>query len=94
MKYIEWSEVKNTYLKTTRGICFEDMQAAIEDGKLLADVNHPQKQLRPNQKVFIIEYDEYVYVVPYTEDKTKIFLKTIYPSRKMTKKYLNKRSKS
>lgn len=94
MKYIDWSEVKNTYLKTARGICFEDIQTAIEDGKLLADIPHPQKQLRPNQKVFIVEFDGYAYVVPYVEDEVKIFLKTIYASRKMTKRYLSKGSKS
>ena len=85
--------MKNTYLKTERGIGFEDIQAAIEEGKTLADIVHPLKSYYPNQKVFIIEFNNYVYVVPYVEDDKKIFLKTIYPSRKMTKKYLSKRRK-
>ncbi|HEV7235739.1 MAG TPA: DUF4258 domain-containing protein [Ktedonobacteraceae bacterium] len=94
MKYIDWSEIKNTHLKTQRGIGFEDIQAAMEEGKVLADIDHPLESKYPNQKVFIVEFDEYAYVVPYAEDDTKVFLKTIYPSRKMTKKYLSKRSKS
>lgn len=93
MKYLDWNEIKNTFLKTERGIGFEDIQAAIEEGKILADIDHPLKSIYPNQKVFIIEFSDYAYVVPYVEDDTKIFLKTIYPSRRMTKKYLSKRSK-
>lgn len=94
MKYFAWSEVKNTYLKTERGVGFEDIQTAIEEGKTLADIDHPQKSRYPGQKVFIVEFDGYAYVVPYVEDDIKIFLKTIYPSRKMTKKYLSKRRTS
>jgi hypothetical protein len=93
VKHFDWSEIKNTDLKAYRGIGFEDIQTAIEEGKTLADIDHPLKSQYPNQKVFIIEFDEYAYVVPYVEDETKIFLKTIYPSRKMTKKYLGKRSR-
>ena len=93
MKYFDWSGIKNTYLKAERGIGFEDIQAAAEEGKVLADIDHPLKSLYPNQKVLIVEFNNYAYVVPYVEDDTKIFLKTIYPSRKMTKKYLSKRSK-
>lgn len=93
MKYFDWNEIKNTYLKRERGIGFEDILAAIEEGKILADIDHPLKALYPNQKVFIIEFNGYAYVVPYIEDDTKIFLKTIYPSRKMTKKFLSGRRK-
>ncbi len=93
MKYIDWNEIKNTYLKADRGIGFEDIQAAIEEGKILADLEHPLKSRYPNQKVLIVEFGDYVYIVPYVEDDTKIFLKTIYPSRKMTKKYLKKGEK-
>jgi hypothetical protein len=93
VKYIDWNEIKNTYLKTERGIGFEDIQTAIEEGNVLADIEHPLRSRYANQKVFIIEFSGYAYVVPYAEDDTKIFLKTIYPSRKMTKHYLSKRSK-
>lgn len=94
MKHFDWSAIKNTHLKAQRSISFEDIQTAIEEGKTLADINHPLISKYLNQKVFIVEFDEYAYVVPYVEDDTKIFLKTIYPSRRRTKKYLSKRSKS
>lgn len=85
--------MKNIYLKTERGISFEDIQTAIEEGKTITDIDNPLKSRYPKQKVFIVEFNDYAYVVPYIEDDTKIFLKTIYPSRKMTKKYLSKRRK-
>ena len=91
MKFFDWNELKNIHLKVERGICFEDIQTAIEEGKVLADIDHPQKSRYPNQRVFVVEFGNYVYIVPYVEDDIKIFLKTIYPSRKMTKKYLKER---
>jgi len=43
----------------------------------------------PNQNIFIIliEIKDYVYLVPYVEDDTSIFLKTIILSRQINKKY-------
>jgi uncharacterized DUF497 family protein len=93
VKHFDWNEMKNIYLKTERGISFEDIQTAIEEGKTITDIDNPLKSRYPKQKVFIVEFNDYAYVVPYIEDDTKIFLKTIYPSRKMTKKYLSKRRK-
>ena len=40
--------------------------------------------------MFVIKIDDYVYLVPYVETENEIFLKTIIPSRKATKHYLNK----
>ena len=42
----------------------------------------------PNQKIFIVKLSEYIYLIPFVEDSEKVFLKTIYPSRKATKKFL------
>ena len=39
--------------------------------------------------MFIIETRNYAYVVPFVEDEEKYLLKTIYPSREATKKYLD-----
>jgi hypothetical protein len=35
--------------------------------------------------------EEYAYIIPFVEDDQKIFFKTIIPSRKATKKYINKK---
>ena len=90
MKYFEWDKKKNTLLMKERHISFEVIIARISDGKILDKVQHPNITQYPNQYIFIIEIDEYVYAVPYVEDDEKIFLKTVIPSRKLTKKYLNK----
>ncbi len=39
--------------------------------------------------MYILDIDGYVYVVPFvTQDVNSIFLKTIFPQRKLTKQYL------
>lgn len=88
-KVIRYSLDKNEQLKEQRNIGFEDVLLAIENGSLLDDIEHPNKEKYPNQNVFIIlvEIKEYVYLVPYVEDDESIFLKTIIPSRQMNKKY-------
>ena len=88
-KSIRYSLEKNEQLKTQRDISFEDVILAIESGKLLDDIEHPNKEKYPHQNIFIIlvEIKDYVYLVPYVEDETSIFLKTIIPSRQMNKKY-------
>ncbi len=88
MKYFDWDDEKNKWLMENRGISFDICVVAIEQGKVLAIV--PNKHPRTHQKKYIIEIDDYVYVIPYVEDDEKIFFKTVYPSRKENKKYKNK----
>lgn len=86
MKYFDWDEDKNAWLMHERGISFEMCIVAIEQGDLLAIV--PNAHPRTHQKKLIVQIEGYAYVVPYVEDDEKLFLKTIFPSRKATKKYL------
>lgn len=88
MKYFAWDEEKNAYLKSERGICFEDIVVAIDSGTLLDIVRHHNVKRYPHQKMYVVLVVDYVYLVPFVEDDKKIFLKTIFPSRKATKKYL------
>ncbi len=88
MKYFDWDYKKNEKLKIERDICFEDVIIAIESKKIIAIINHPNSKKYSNQKIFIININNYAYLVPFIEDNNKIFLKTIIPSRKATKKYL------
>lgn len=93
MKYFDWNREKSILLKKKRGVSFEELvNAAIEDG-LLDIIDHPNKEKFSNQQVFVIEFDNYIYLIPFVEDEEKYFLKTLYPSRKMTKKYLTERRK-
>ena len=84
---IEFSEEKNLLLKETREIRFEDVVVAIEEKKILGDVKHKKYT---HQRVLVIKIKEYAYAVPYVIDPKKkaIFLKTVYPSRVLTDKYM------
>lgn len=88
MKYFSWNEEKNELLKEERQISFEDVVFYIEQGFLLDVLEHPNQEKYQGQKIFVVQIDEYAYLVPFVEDEHEIFLKTIIPSRKATKKYL------
>ena len=90
MKYFEWNYEKNETLKRERNISFEDIILAIEKGNLINRIRHPNKLKYYNQFVFLVDVNDYIYVVLFVEDDKTIFLKTIYPDRKLTKKYLGK----
>ena len=90
MKYIEWDPEKNERLLRERGISFDIIVAHIEKGRVLDRVKHPNKDKYPNQWMYIIEINKYAYAVPFVERGENIFLKTIIPSRKFTRKYLKK----
>jgi hypothetical protein len=72
-----------------RGITFEEVVYYLTHNGLLDTIEHPNQKKYPGQRIFIINIEEYVYLVPFVEDKETIFLKTLIPSRKMTKLYLH-----
>ena len=87
-----WDDQKNSLLKEQRGISFEEIVICISDGRVVDVLKHPSPGRFPDQYLYLVEYGEYIYVVPhvYNEEKKEIFLKTIFPSRKYTKLYLGK----
>ena len=89
--YFDWDNNKNRKLLEERDICFEDIIIAIEGGKILDIIKHSKPKKYPGQKIFIININDYAYLVPFVEDGEKIFLKTIIPSRQATKKYIIKK---
>jgi len=93
VKYYDWNENKNEHLKLERDISFEDILIAIDSGNILAILEHPNKERYPNQKIYVVNVNNYAYLIPFIEDQKKIFLKTIIPSRKATKKYIIKQRK-
>lgn len=88
MKPFRWNHEKNEALKIERGISFEEMVLAIEADGLLDELRHPNPEKYPNQSVFVIALDDYIYLVPYVEEPDYYFLKTVIPSRKATRDYL------
>jgi len=88
MRYFDWSTDKNEWLKERRDITFEEIVFHILRGGLLDVLEHPNKEQYSGQKIFVVNVEGYVYLAPYVETEQIVFLKTIIPSRKMTKKYL------
>lgn len=89
MKPFRWSPEKNETLKTERGVSFESIVVAVESGGLLDILAHPNQAKYPRQRVLVVACDSYVYLVPFVEEENYFFLKTVIPSRKATKDYLN-----
>jgi uncharacterized DUF497 family protein len=88
MKYFSWNEDKNRRLKVERNISFEEVIFYIEKGQLLDIVEHPNPEKYGGQRIFVVEVNDYAYLVPFVESEREIFLKTVIPSRKATKQYL------
>ncbi|MDD5085603.1 MAG: toxin [Candidatus Omnitrophica bacterium] len=80
MKEIKWNLLKSQRLKKVRGASFED----IINSKFIAAKKHHKKE---HQDIMLFEHNRYIWVVPYSETESEIFLKTLYPSRKYTKLY-------
>jgi len=87
MKSILWNTDKNLLLKERRGLGFEDIVEALADGRLLADLPNSSQKF-PHQRIYVVEIDGYAVLVPYIEDDNGIFLKTAFPDRKATRKFL------
>ena len=88
MKPFRWNHDKNEALKIERSISFEEIVLAIEANGLLDELRHPNPEKYPNQSVFVVALDGYVYLVPYVEEPDYFFLKTAISSRKATRDYL------
>jgi uncharacterized DUF497 family protein len=88
-----WNEEKNILLKQERGVSFEQIVTHILQGDLLMVKEHPNQERYPGQQMFVVRVDDYVYLVPFVQEGNDAFLKTIFPSRKETRKYLRRPKK-
>ncbi len=76
---------KNAWLIRERAISFEQIIALIESGNLIQVLEHHDSTRYPNQLLYEVDVDGYIYVVPVVRERQTLFLKTIYPSRKATR---------
>jgi uncharacterized DUF497 family protein len=90
MKY-EWDPAKNEWLKKERQISFEQIIIHLSRGDVWKITDHPDQSNYPEQKLYFIIIDSYIYIVPYVVENQYIILKTIIPSRKATKMYKEER---
>ncbi len=88
MKPFRWGAEKNAELMTERGISFEQVVVAVDAGGLVDVLAHPNPKKYPNQRIMVVSWDGYAYLVPFVEDVDHYFLKTVIPSRKATRDYL------
>jgi len=88
MTHFAWNTEKNAQLINNRDISFERVIYHIERDGLLDVIDHPNQLKYPNQRMFIVNVNNYAFLVPFVENDSEIFLKTVIPSRKATKKYL------
>ena len=85
---IEWNAEKNQFLMEIRGVSFDLIAPLIREGDILDVYENPNQERYPGQQIFVVRIDDYAYLVPFIEQGGNIFLKTIIPSRKATRKYL------
>jgi uncharacterized DUF497 family protein len=88
MKPFRWSHEKNVQLKAERNVSFEEIVLAIEADRLLDIVAHSNPDKYPNQRMFVVAVEQYVYLAPFVEENEYYFLKTVIPNRKATRDYL------
>lgn len=88
MKRFAWNDDKNGWLQANRGITFNEIVRYIRNGHVLDVIEHPNQEQYPNQRMFVVQIADYVWLIPFVESEQEIFFKTAMPSRKMTKRYL------
>ena len=88
MKEIRWDDHKNRRLQLERGVSFQEVEQVIGEGRALDIMENPDQERYVGQMVYVVEINGYAYVVPFVETETTLWLKTIIPSRKFTKRYL------
>ncbi len=93
MKFkFDFNQEKNFFLKETRGVGFDEAIVAILNNGIVDEFAHKDNKRYPNQRILAIKINNYIYAIPYLLDEKRkvIFLKTVYPSRILTEKYLGK----
>jgi uncharacterized DUF497 family protein len=86
---IIWDDEKNRKLILERGLSMEKCAELILAKKYHDALRNPS---RPEQKIFVITFQDYTYVVPFIiDDSKKIVLKTVFPSRRYHKIYGGKK---
>lgn len=80
-----WDKQKNERLKHERGISFEEIADLIIAEEFIDIIDNSS---RPNQFCFILNIQDYTWVVPFIIDpEERIVLKTAFKSRKFHKEY-------
>ena len=87
MPEYRWDDDKNEWLRHNRGLTFADMVYHINHGDLLDDIEHPNQQRDPRQRMYIVRINNRAWAVPHRRTTRSVFLYTAYPSGKFTRIY-------
>lgn len=88
-----FSEEKSRALSKERGLGFEEIVAYIEAGNIVDDFDHLNQKEYPNQRIYAVNIEDYIWLVPYQKKGNVIHLITAFPSRKAYKVYIGRRKK-
>ena len=83
----ERNEEKNKILQKKRGISFEQIANAIKNGQVVEILPHHNPEKYPNQNIFAILIEDYIYSVPFVLKNNVCFLKTAFKDRNLNKFY-------
>ena len=82
---------KNSKLISERKISFTEIIEAFNQGAITEVALNPNQKKYPGQQAFYVKLRNEIYVVPFVQKDAKtIFLKTIFPSRKARRIFLQK----
>jgi hypothetical protein len=87
---IDWSEEKNSELKGRYGFGFERVLVALSEVALLDNRTHPNADRYGHQRQLVVQIEAYAWIVPFVEEGDAVFLKTMFPSRKATRRYVER----
>ncbi|PID35034.1 MAG: hypothetical protein CR971_00080 [candidate division SR1 bacterium] len=83
MKTITYDPLKREkLLKPPRNIDIHTVAHMLQSGQFIAKYPHPDPE-RKNQTIYIINYNNYPYVVPVVETVTELCIKTAYQKREL-----------
>lgn len=83
----DWNPEKNEQIKKERGVSFEEISLLLANGQVWAVARHWNEERYPGQSIFLAPLDGYIFAIPYVKDGDIFFLKTAFPSRKLTEQY-------
>jgi hypothetical protein len=81
---IQWNVEKDAWLQGMRGLSFNMAEEAIAGDEIVDDFQHPKKA---HQRIMVFRVGGRCVAVPYVSQEDGRFLKTMYFSRDLDKKY-------
>jgi len=82
MNIFRWDNEKNESLKTTRGVCFEQVVLLMEKGEILDTIENPNQEKYPGQKIAVLMIDTTYILFLMLRIMKRYFSKPLYLAEK------------